>query len=34
VDAHPEIRLWDQVHLTEGGYALRAALIAREVSGR
>lgn len=34
VDAFPQIRLPDQVHLTEGGYALRAALIAREVSGR
>lgn len=34
VDRHPQIRLGDQVHLTEGGYVLRAALIAREVTGR
>lgn len=33
-DAHPQIRLADKIHLSEGGYALRAALIAREVTGR
>ncbi len=34
VDAHPQIRQGDGIHLSEGGYALRAALIAREVTGR
>jgi lysophospholipase L1-like esterase len=33
VEAHPQLRARDRVHLTGGGYALRAALIAREVAG-
>ena len=33
-DRFPQIRLPDKIHLTEGGYRLRAALIARYVAGR
>lgn len=34
VDEFPQIRLWDDIHLTEGGYWLRAGMIARYVAGR
>ncbi len=33
-DEFPQIRLEDKIHLTDGGYHLRAALIARYVTGR
>ncbi len=33
-DSYPQIRLWDRIHLTDGGYNLRAHMIANFVSGR
>ena len=33
-DRYPQIRLWDRIHLTDGGYNLRAHMIANFVSGR
>lgn len=32
-DSHPQIRLGDQIHLTQGGYNLRAHMIANFVTG-
>lgn len=33
-DRYPQLRLWDRIHLTDGGYNLRAHMIANFVSGR
>ena len=33
-DRFPQLRLADRIHLTRGGYELRAALVAQYVSGR
>jgi lysophospholipase L1-like esterase len=33
-DAHPQIRQRDRIHLVEGGYVLRAGMMARFVTNR